>query len=75
MEIPDILIAMNQIKHVFNIIWLMEVNIQLKKKTASDEVLPNKPFAIASNPKYGGCQIGVQRFTSFPMKNCTKYQS
>ena len=39
-------------------IWLMEIlNIQ-QKKTASDEVLIDKAFNIAKNPKYVSYQRG-----------------
>ena len=31
----------------------------LEKRTQSDKVLKNKAFAIASNPKYDGCQRGL----------------
>ena len=31
----------------------------LEKRTQSDNVLKNKAFAIASNPKYDGCQRGL----------------
>ena len=31
----------------------------LKRRTQSDKVLKDKAFAIASNPKYDGCQRGL----------------
>ena len=38
----------NLIKHVFNMIWLMEKD--LVKRTQSDKVLKDKAFKIASDP-------------------------
>ena len=40
-------------KLAFNMMWLM-VNQDLAKRTQSDEVLRNKAFKIASDPKYDG---------------------
>ena len=31
----------------------------LKRRTQSDKALKDKAFAIASNPKYDGCQRGL----------------
>ena len=50
--IPDIIIKTNQRTLAFKMIWLKD----LSRKIASDEVLYNKAFNIAKNPKYDGNQ-------------------
>ena len=50
---------MNQIKLVFNMIWLMEILKIQQKKAASDRVLRYKAFNIAKNPKYDANERGL----------------
>ena len=37
----------------------MEIFKDLKRRTAADNVLRDKAFNIAKNPKYDGCQRGL----------------
>ena len=46
---------MNQIRPVFNMIWLMEI----LKIQQEDKVLRDKAFNIANSPKYDGYQRGL----------------
>ena len=50
---------MNLIKLVFNMIWHMEILKDIKRRTASDEILREEAFTIAKNPKYDGYQRGL----------------
>ena len=47
------------IKLVFNMIWLMEILKIKQKRIEFFKVLRDKPFEIASNPKYDGYQTGL----------------
>ena len=47
---------MNEIKRVFNMIWL--TGDFKARRTPSDKSLRNKAFNIAKNPKYDGYQRG-----------------
>ena len=38
---------------------MVVLKIKKKKKTIADKVLRDKPFKIASNQKYAGCQRGL----------------
>ena len=48
---------MNEIKRVFNMIWL--TGDFKARRTPSDKSLRNKAFNIAKNPKYDGYQRGL----------------
>ena len=50
---------MTLIKLVFNMIWLMEILKIKQKRIEFFKVLRDKPFEIASNPKYDGYQTGL----------------
>ena len=50
---------MNLIKLVFNMIWHMEILKDIKRRTASDQILREEAFTIAKNPKYDGYQRGL----------------
>ena len=39
--------------------WFMETFKDLTRRTASGEILRNKAFNIAKNPKYNGYQRGI----------------
>ena len=51
---------MNFIRHAFSMIWLLYGDFKnLKRKTASDQILRDKAFNIAKNPKYDRYQRGL----------------
>ena len=52
--IQILFIKMNLIKHVFQHDMAYGKSKNLVKRTQSDEVLTDKAFKIASNPKYNG---------------------
>ena len=59
-EIRDIFTKMNFIRHAFSMIWLLYGDFKnLKRKTASDQILRDKAFNIAKNPKYDRYQRGL----------------
>ena len=45
---------MNKITLVFSMIWLMEISKIQQEEQPQDNVLREKPFNIARNPKYDG---------------------
>ena len=51
----ELFIKMNEIKLVFNLIWLKD----LTWRTASDKILHNKAFNIAKNTKRDRYQRGL----------------
>ena len=55
-EIQDIFVKANQIKLVFNMIWLMQT---LKIQLEEHKVLRDKAFNIAKNPKHDGYKRGL----------------
>ena len=50
---------MNKIKLAFSMIWLIQIFKDLPRRTALDEVLHDKAFNIAKNPKYDRYQRGL----------------
>ena len=50
---------MNKIKLAFSMIWLIQIFKDLPRRTALDEVLHDKTFNIAKNPKYDRYQRGL----------------
>ena len=40
-------------------IWHMEILKDIKRRTASDQILREEAFTIAKNPKYDGYQRGL----------------
>ena len=59
-EIRDIFTKMNFIRHDFSMIWLLYDDFKnLERRTASDQILRDKAFNIAKNPKYDGHQGGL----------------
>ena len=53
-----IFIKTNDIKLVFNMIWLLKI-LSLNRGTAADKILSDKTFNIAKYPKDDGYQHGL----------------
>ena len=58
LEIQIIILKMNLIELVFSMIILFGKTKKLEKRAQSDNVLRDKAFKIAKNPKYDGYQRG-----------------